>query len=82
MTKFIRCSVDSIKYFSGVMGDGDTTIANNPVNISRYSYIAKAEFGRGLPALKFHDHNHTTTWVYKSAEMRDADFERIANNEF
>jgi hypothetical protein len=82
MTKFVRCSVESIKYFSGVMGGGDTTVTNNPVNVSLYKYISKGKFGNDLPALRFHDHKHTTTWVYKSAEMRDADFERVANNEF
>jgi len=77
MANFVRPSVNSVKY-------RQYTLDNIPVNIELCTSIKKFQEAYypdnfGKPAIKFN--GCEVRWVYLTEKERDADFERIANNE-
>jgi len=74
---FIKCSVSDYRYLTY-----DET--NNPVNIALCKSIKKCKHAYypdndGMPAISFIGCD--TKWAYKTEDERDADFDRITNNE-
>lgn len=75
---FITCSVESIDYRRGV-------VTNKPVNLSLCKSVEKVKYAwypdnEGKPAIRFNGCD--VEWVYHYASERDADFQKIINNEY
>lgn len=78
---FVRCSVSEVPYLRG------EKVENDPVNLATVSRIQKLKYNWypdnvGLPGIMFRGPEPNIHWAYRDEAMRDADFERIANNEF
>lgn len=76
---FIKCSLPSFVYRR------DKTVFNDPVNLALCTSITKSTFAwypdnTGKPSIFFRGAD--IEWAYDSEADRDADFERISNNEF
>lgn len=76
---FIESSQESFPYLRGDM------IENHPVNLALCTRIEKLQYrwypdNTGRPGIMFRGVG--VHWAYKDEASRDADFERIANNEF
>lgn len=76
---FVKCSVEGVPYRRG------ETVVNDPVNLATVTHIEKLPYkwypdNVGLPGIMFR--GPKVHWAYKDEATRDADFERIANNEF
>ena len=78
MPFFAKCSLENFVYRRG------ETVVNKPVNLSLCKSIRKGKFAwypdnTGKPSILFDGCD--VEWAYNSEEDRDADFERISNNE-
>lgn len=80
MPHFVKPSFDGWKYKT------DWNIENRPVNVGLCKALVKRTVSlsgydnRRYPAIFFDGCD--VTWTYQSEEARDADFERIASNQF
>lgn len=80
MAKFIKCSCENTKY-------RNITQQNSPINIELVTQVLKTQEkyypdNEGTAAIHFAGIDRK--WVYSKEEtlQRDADYDRIVNNEF